>query len=141
LVADDSLRQGRRRGASGLAVRHDPVLVAAEDHTAGAGLQDAGDKGADVFADVLAAALDDDHRAVLEVADALARLLARLDDANFERFSRHKDGLEGVAQLVEVDDADVVELGDLVEVVVVGDDFAFEVLREPGRPSDRCGGG
>ena len=36
--------------------------------------------------------------------------------------------LEGVGDVVEVDHADVVQLGDLVEVVVVGDDLAFEML-------------
>ncbi len=39
-----------------------------------------------------------------------------------------EDRLQGVGQVVEVDHAHAVQPGDLVEVVVVGDQLAFEVL-------------
>ena len=77
---------------------------------------------------VLAAALDDDHRAVVQVAHALARLLARLDDPHFDRLAGQEHRLQGVGQVVEVDHAHAVQLGHLVEVVVVGDDLAVQVL-------------
>ena len=77
---------------------------------------------------MLAAAFDDDHRAVFQVADALPRLFARLDDADLDAFARQEHGLERIGDVVEVDDGDVVQLGDLVQVVVVGDELALEVL-------------
>ena len=44
-----------------------------EDHPAGDGLEDAGHRHVEVLVDVADAALDDDHRAVVEEPDALAR--------------------------------------------------------------------
>ena len=43
-------------------------------------------------------------------------------------FAGQKDRLERVGEVVQVDDADAVQLGHLVEVVVVGDDLALQVL-------------
>ena len=73
------------------------MFEAAEDHAAGAGLQHAGDENDGVFADVLAAAFDDDHRAVFEVADALTLFFAWFDDAILQRLAWHEHRLEGVA--------------------------------------------
>ena len=77
-------------------------------------------------ANVRPALLDHHHRAVIEIADALARLVARLHDANDHRLAGQGHGLEGVGHLVEVDDVDALKLGDLVEVEVVGDDAAAD---------------
>ena len=44
------------------------------------------------------------------------------------RLARQKHRLERVGDVVQVDHADVVQLGHFVQVVVVGDDFAFQVL-------------
>src|SRR5687768_5457993 len=52
-----------------------------EDHATTHGLQDAHDRDGEVGADVPSAVLDHDHRAVLEIADALLRFLALLHDA------------------------------------------------------------
>ena len=105
----------------------------AEDHPAGAGLEDAGDGQADRLAQVVGPLLGDDHRAVVEVADPLARLLAALDQLDGQALARQDDRLHRVGQVVEVDDLDALEPGDLVQVVVVGDDLAAEVLGQDTR--------
>ena len=95
-----------------------------EDHPAGDGLEDARDRHVELALEVAAAALDDDHRAVVEERDALAGLLALLDDLDPERFAGQERRLDRVRELVEVDDPDALELGDPVEVVVGGQDGA-----------------
>ena len=72
--------------------------------------------------DVACAALDDDHRAVVEEADALARLLALLDDPDAELLAGQDRRLDRVRQRVDVQDPDALQLGDAVEVEVVGQD-------------------
>src|SRR3954471_21427973 len=59
-----------------------------EDHLAAGRLQDARDLGLHELSDVVACALDDDHRAVVQVADALLGLLALADHL-------HPEGLAG----------------------------------------------
>ena len=68
------------------------------------------------------AALDDDHRPVIEEADALAGLLALLDHLDPELLAGQDGGLHGVGQRVDVQDPHALELGDPVQVVVVGQD-------------------
>ena len=68
------------------------------------------------------AALDDDHRPVIEEADTLARLLALLDDPDVELLAGQDRGFDRVGQRVDVHDPDALELGDAVEVEVVGQD-------------------
>src|SRR6185437_422184 len=65
----------------------------AEDHPAGAGLQDARDGQPDRLAEVVGALLGDDHRAVVEVADTLPRLLAALDQLDREALAGQDDRL------------------------------------------------
>ena len=55
-----------------------------------------------------AAALDHDHRPVIEIGEALAGLLALLDDLDPQGVAGQERGLEGVGELVEVQDADIV---------------------------------
>src|SRR5690606_4425747 len=57
---------------------------ASEYEAAGAGLEGAGDGEVDVVADARGAVVGDDHGSVVEVADALAGLLAALDEADTE---------------------------------------------------------
>ena len=52
----------------------------AEYHASGRGLQDAGDGNRHVLPDRRPALLDHDHRAVVQIADPLADLIALLDD-------------------------------------------------------------
>ena len=68
----------------------------------------------------LPALLDHDHRAVFQVADALADLVARLDDLHLQHLAGQGHRLQGVGQFVQVDDLDALQLGDLVQVEVVG---------------------
>ena len=91
-------------------------------------MQHAGDGDIDGLVDVVAAVLDDDHRAVFEVAHALPRLFAGLDDADVDVLAGQEDGLQGVGQIVEVDDRHALQPGHLVQIVVVGDQLALQVL-------------
>ena len=49
---------------------------------------------------------DHHHRAVIEIADALADLVAGLDDLDRQRFARQRDRLQRVGHLIQVDDLD-----------------------------------
>src|SRR5213078_2148064 len=63
------------------------AVHSSENHAAGRRLQDAGDRDGNFLADVLPTLLDHDHRAVVEIADSLADLIARLDDPHWHRFA------------------------------------------------------
>ena len=120
LVGRGTGGDGRLGGLNGI----DP----AEDHPAGAGLEHARHRQAEGLAQVIGSLLGDDHRAVVEIADALALLFAALEELDRQALAREHDRLHRVGQVVEVDDFDSLEPGDLVEVVVVGDDLAPEML-------------
>src|SRR5207342_194677 len=93
-----------------------------EDHPARHRLEDAGHRDVEVLVDVTNAALDHDHRAVVEEAHTLARFLALLDHPDPELLARQHRRLHGIGERVDVEDADALELGDPVQVVVVGQD-------------------
>ena len=78
----------------------------------------------------LRAAFDHDHRAVVEIADALAGVLAGLDHTDPKVLARQQRGLHRVRERVHVQDADALEVGDAVEVQVVRQDRAAVALRE-----------
>src|SRR5205809_393406 len=99
-------------GSSGGAWR--AAIHPAEDHSAGRRLQDAGHGYYHFLAYRGASLLDHHHGAVFEVADSLTDLVARLDDANVHVLARQRHRLEGVGQLIQVDDLDSLQLGDLV---------------------------
>ena len=105
-----------------------------EDHPAGAGLQDARDRQAERLAEVVGTLLGDDHRAVIEVADALSLFLAPFEELDRQALAGQDDRLHGVGQVVQVDDLDALQTGDLVEVVVVGDNLAAEMLGQHDQP-------
>src|SRR5215470_875002 len=68
-----------------LSSRHPVVfLEAGEDHAAGCGLENRGDRGADLLADQPLAVVDVHHRAVVEVANNIANFLALLDDVDVD---------------------------------------------------------
>ena len=89
-----------------------------EDHAAGRGLEDPGHHDADVGIDEPPPAVDDHHRPVVEVADALARLLAFLDHPNAHFFAGQDRGLDGVRQLIDIEDSNPLDRGDPIEIVV-----------------------
>src|SRR5262245_26607783 len=97
---------------------------AAEDHRARGRLQHARDVDLDGLAQGLLALVDYNHRAVVEVADDLARLLAFLENEHAHHLSRQHHGLQGLGELVDVQDRHATKLGDLVEVEVVRHDLA-----------------
>src|SRR5712691_1937484 len=96
-------------------------LQTGEDHAAGCGLEDRGDRGADLLADQPLAVVHDHHGAVVEVGDTLADFLALLDDVDVDDLAGQHHRLERVRQLVDVEHRDARQLGDFVEVVVIGD--------------------
>src|SRR5262249_52679922 len=101
-----------------------------EDHATRDGLEHAGDGDLNGLAYVGFATLDDDHRAVVEVADALAQFFALLHDLDRHLLARQEDGLDGVGQLVDVEHLDTLQLGDAVEVEIVGDDGGMPLAGE-----------
>ena len=76
----------------------------------------------ELVADEARAALDDDHRAVVQVADALAGLLALGDDLDPQRVAGQQRRLQRVGQRVDVQDADRLQVRHAVQVEVVGQD-------------------
>ncbi|OPZ95664.1 MAG: hypothetical protein BWY71_02165 [Planctomycetes bacterium ADurb.Bin412] len=82
----------------------------------------------DFLADPPLAAVDDNHGAVVEVADALARLVAGFENFDGHGLSGQDDGLHGVGQVVDVYDVHPPEAGHFIEIVIVGDHFAAEFL-------------
>ena len=97
-----------------------------EDHPACRGLEHARDHDFHVLVDVPAAVLHDDHGAVVEVGDPLAGLLAFLEHEDAHALTRQGHGLESVGQVVDVQHLYALELGDLVQVEIVGDHFRPE---------------
>jgi hypothetical protein len=83
---------------------------------------------------MVSSVLGDDHRAIVEVADPLALLLAPLEELDRKKLARQDDRLHRVGQIVEVDDVDALEFCDLVEIVIVGHDPAPQVLGQHDKP-------
>ena len=104
--------------------------VAAEDHLAGGRLQHAGDDDVDGLADHLARVVDDDHRPVVEIGDALVVFLAFLEDEHLHDLAGQDHRLERVGELVDVQHVDAAQLRDLVQVEVVGDDLSLQRARQ-----------
>src|SRR5438445_1401239 len=123
-------RPGRGPGERGMRARG-RILAAArglllgqpgEDHPPGRGLEHRVHRHADALADGPPALVDHDHRAVLEVGHALPRLLPLAKDVDVEDLAGKNDGTQGARQLVDVEDPDPVQLGHLVQVVIVRND-------------------
>src|SRR5206468_5546367 len=76
-------------------------LGPSKDHPAGNRLQDAGHHHVGGFPDVLLPALDDHHGPVVEIAHALAGLLAVLDDLHRQLFARQDDRPQGLRRSEE----------------------------------------
>ena len=139
-------RRARRRRRSRRRPGSMPAIGAAaasieprlgEDHPAGDGLEDPRHRHVEVLVDVPDPALDDDHRPVVEEADALAGLLALLDDPDPQLLAGQDGGLDGIRERVDVEDADPLELGDAVEVEVVRQDRLAPRLGQRRRASRR----
>ena len=103
---------------------------AGKDHLAAAGGKDADDLGIDATTEKRPAVVDDDHRAVFEVADRLAFVLAGFDEVDLDRLAHHEFGAEGLGEEVEVEPLHAVKLGHLAEVVVGGEELGAHRLGE-----------
>src|SRR5215510_12723976 len=130
-------RRRRRRDRTWLAVAviaprvaHFRLLVfdASEDHFARRGLQDAGYDHIDIFTDKAARVVDHDHRAVVQIGHALVVLFAFLENEDPHYLAGQHDGLERVGQLVDVKHFDAAQVGDLIEIEVVGHDRRVELF-------------
>src|ERR1019366_599922 len=106
------------------------LVVLAEDHLAGRGLEHAGHRDIDGLGDQLFGVVHHDHGAVIQVSDALVILLAFLEDEDPHGLAGQHDGFQRVGQLVDIEDLDAVKLGHLVQIEIVGDDLAIEHLGE-----------
>src|SRR5439155_22754311 len=100
------------------------------DHAAGYRLQDTRDRHLDLGVDRLRAALDHRPRPVVEVADALAGILARLDHPHAQVLAGEQGRLHRVGQRVHVEYAYALQVGDAVQVQVVGEHGATVALRQ-----------
>src|SRR6185503_19673865 len=102
----------------------------AEDHLAGSSLQHAGHRNVGVLADQTARIVDHHHRAIVEIGHALIVFLAFLQDENPHRLAWEYDRLERICQLINIEHADSAQLGDFVQIEVVGDDHRVELFAE-----------
>src|SRR5262249_45863534 len=80
--------------------------------------------------DHLAGIVDHDHRAVVEIRDTLVVFLALFEDEDFHDLARQDHWLERVGELVDVEDVDAPQLGNLVEIEIVRDDLALQRARK-----------
>ena len=92
---------GGRAGADGRLGGLDGIDPA-EDHPAGACLEHARDRQAEGFAQVIGTLLGDDHRAVVEVADALSLLFAALQELDRQALAGKHDRLHRVGQIIQL---------------------------------------
>ena len=126
---------GRSRSVAALGTsarpgRHGAVDVPSEDHPARPSSAARWSRRCRGCVPIRLRALSiDHHRAVVEVGDALVVFLAFLEDEHVHDLARQHDRLERVGQLVDVQDLDAAELGDLVQIEVVGDDLARSSTR------------
>src|SRR5208282_2056546 len=118
-------RYADRRRRFGVVAAGRALIPFAKDHLAGGGLQHRSHRNVDGLADHLARVIDDHHGAVIEIGDALVVFFAFLQDEYPHHFAWQNDRLERVGQFVDIEHGYALELGDFVEVEVVGDDLAF----------------
>src|SRR5581483_9257642 len=68
--------------------------------------------------------VDDYHRTVIQVSHTLVVLFAFLQDEHPHRLPRQHDRFQSVRQLVDIQHLDPAQLGNLIQVEIVGDDLA-----------------
>ena len=107
-----------------------PLFVTSKDHLARRCLQHAGYRRVDRLSDHLSRVVDNDHRPVIQVSDALIEFLAFLQNEDLHRFARQINRLQRVGKFVDIEHLDAAKLRDLVQIEIVGDDLRFEFLRQ-----------
>src|SRR5262249_26481066 len=80
--------------------------------------------------DKIAAALDNDHRAVIQIGDALSMLFAVFDDLDENLLTRQYDRLHGIRQIVDVQHRHTLQLAYFVQVEVIRDDLTPQHFRQ-----------
>src|SRR4029077_1687386 len=99
------------------------LVVAAENHFAGGGLMHRGHVDVDRLVDHFARAVDDHHRAVIQIRDTLIEFFAFAQDENAHRLARQHHGLQCVGQLIFVHDLDALQRGDFIQIEIVRHNF------------------
>ena len=69
-----------------------------------------------------------DHRAVVEIGKGLVGFAAFFDEFHGEALAGNDDGAKGLDQFMEIEHGDVLQLGDTLQIVVVGHDLGVEHL-------------
>ena len=101
-----------------------------EDHLARRVLQDARHLRPDDAAHHRSSVLDDDHRAVVEIAYTLSLLAPFAEHLHLDLLAGQHGGLHGAGEHVDVEDPDALDLGHLAEVEVGRQDVGAAVLTE-----------
>ncbi len=77
---------------------------------------------------MFARTFDNDHGTIFQIADSLLRTFAGFNDAHINRFPNDKDWLECVGQIIQIDDRNLVQTSDLVQIVIMCDQFTLRCL-------------
>src|SRR5882724_8756819 len=106
------------------------IVMPPENHFARSRLQHAGDSDVDRLRNQPTGIVDYDHGAVIKVCDSLIVFLAFLQNEHPHDLARQHHRPQSIGELVDVQHLYLVKLRDLVEVEVIGDDFAVVQLAE-----------
>src|SRR6185312_1426010 len=101
------------------------LIPLSKNHFSGRGLQHRGDRDVDSLAHHLSGVVHHHHGPVVEIGHALVVFLAFLQDEDPHGLAGQNDRLQRVGQFVDIQHRDALQLRHLVQVEVVGDDFAF----------------
>ena len=103
-------------------------LVSAEDHLSGSRLQHAGDGRLDGLADHLARVVDNHHRAIVQISDALIEFLPLFQDEHLHRFAGQVNRLQRVRKLVDIEYLHTAELRNFVQVEIVRHNLRLQLF-------------
>src|SRR6185312_5617476 len=125
-------RNGRLRntGCTFLGRMVRTLVEFAENHFASGCLQNAGHSNVDCPRDLPASVVHYNHGAVVQVSDTLVVFLPFLENENPHGLTRKNNGPQGIRKFVDIQNLDAVDLRDLIEIEIVGYNFAVIHLRE-----------
>src|SRR5258708_5398594 len=104
------------------------LAEAPEDHLTRSCLQDAGNRHVDVLSDHASRVVNNHHRPVVQVSNALVVFLTLLEHEDTHDLAGQHDRLQGVRKFVDIEDRNASKLRDLVQVEIVGDDLRFDLF-------------
>src|SRR5882762_10473381 len=107
-----------------------PFLQAAKDHFSCRGLMNGRNNDVDTLVDHPAPAIHHDHRAVIQIRNALVCFLAFTKNQNPHGLSGKHGRLQRLRQLVDVQHREALYCGHLVQVEVVGNNFCADAPRQ-----------